>query len=199
MNLLQDERILARLGPRQRGVFSLDDLKVCLDEPHRSALYRRVESLIEVGALRRFSNGFYVAAEYDLAVLSKRLAPDSAVSFETVLARELVIGPRPAHAVSAIRGGRSTRFESLGARVQFHHLTTSLRFGERTVDGVRMTDAEKALLDVFTFHLRGRRALFDLQGDIDLGALDRKRLRGYLQRYLNPRLVAFVRKSLRLP
>ena len=60
-------------------------------------------------------------------------------------------------------------------------------------------NAEKALLDVFTFHLRGRRALFDLQGDIDLGALDRKRLRGYLQRYRNPRLVAFVRKSLRLP
>jgi len=194
----QDARQIERLAGPQGGVFSRADLESCLDERHSAALYRRLQRLLDGGDLRRFRNGIYVAREFDLAVLSQRLAPDSAVSFETVLARALVIGPRPKHGLSAIRSGRTQRLLALGARLSFHHLAPELRFGERIVDGVRMTDPEKALLDVFTFHLRGRKALFDLHGDVDLDRLDRKRLRTYLERYENRRLVTFVLDTLGL-
>lgn len=199
MNEGDDLQTVERLSASQRGVFSVADLRACLAEPHRAALYRRVDRLIAGGTLRRFAGGFYVARDFDLAVLCQRLAPDSALSFEFVLARELVIGPKPAHALSAIRAGRTQRLEAHGKSLAFHHIKADLRFGESVVAGVRSTDAEKALLDVLLFHQRGRRALFDLRSDVHLDRLDRRKLGRYLRRYENPRFVAFARGVLELP
>ena len=199
MNEGDDLQTVKRLAADQRGVFSLTDLRASLAEPHRAALYRRVDRLIARGVLRRFSSGFYVAGDFDLAVLCQRIAPDAALSFEFVLARELVIGPKPAHALSAIRSGRTQHIEGDGASLAFHHIKSDLRFGESVVAGVRSTDAEKAMLDVLLFHQRGRRALFDLRSDVHLDRLDRRKLGRYLRRYENPRFVAFARGVLELP
>ncbi|MBI5364111.1 MAG: hypothetical protein HZA53_13095 [Planctomycetes bacterium] len=199
MKSIDEVRSIERLRRSQRGVFSLQDLRTTFDEPHDAALHRRLNRLLDAGVLRRFGSGFYVTESFDLGVLSQRIAPESAVSFETVLAQELVIGPRPANSVSCVRSGRSATFSAQGASVVFHHLAPDLRFGETSKDGVRRTDAEKAMLDVLAFHLRGRRALFDLHGDVNLERLDRKRLVKYLARYSNPKFVAFARQVLRLP
>lgn len=198
MNGVDDLRTVERLRAAQHGVLTLGDLRTALAEPHRAALHRRLDRLIRAGVLRRFSSGFYVAEEFELAVLSQRIAADSAVSFETVLARDLVIGPRPARALSAIRDGRSATFAAHGCRIEYHHLAASLRFGESVREGIRTTDAEKALLDVLNFHLRGRRALFDVHSDLNFDRLDRGKLRDYLERYRNPRFVAFARDTLGL-
>jgi hypothetical protein len=199
MNTRDDVRTVERLAALQSGVFHLSDLRAALAEPHRAALYRRIERMIGAGVLRRFASSVYITASFDLAVLSQRIAPDSTVSFETVLARELVIGPRPAFSVSSIRGGRSALHETHGYRVAYHHIADELRFGESAHGGVRTTDPEKAMLDVLTFHLRGRRALFDLRGDVELARLDQSKLDDYLSRYRNSRFVAFARGVLRLP
>lgn len=198
MNEGLDQRTIQRLSAPQRGVFSSADLRTALGEKHRAAFHRRIDRLIRSGALRRFTAGFYVAERFDIAILCQRIAPDSAVSFETVLARELVIGPRPAHALSAIQGGKTRKLEAHGDRITLHHIDDSMRFGESVQDGVRTTDAEKAVLDVLTFHLRGRRALFDIHSDLNLKRLDRSKLRKYLERYRNPRFVAFALEVLRL-
>lgn len=198
MNEIEDVRVVERLQARQRGVFTLDDLRAALAEPHQAALYARAQRLMRAGTLQRFTRGVYVTADFDLALLSQRIASDSAVSFETVLARELVIGPRPTRVISAIRNGRPATFDAHGFRIEYHHIATNLRFGEFVDDGVRRTDAEKAILDVLAFHLRGRRALFDVHSDVNLDRLDARRLRDYLARYRNPRFVAFARDTLRL-
>jgi hypothetical protein len=198
MNEALDLQVVERLRGPQRGVFSSKDLRTALAEPHRAAFYRRVERLLEVGALQRFAKGFYVAPDFDLPTLSQRLAPDSAVSFETVLARALLIGPRPVRAISAIRSGASARYEALGVRIEHHQLSKTLRFGENLRDGVRFTDAEKAMLDVLLFHQRGRTALIDIRSDVALERLERSKLEDYLERYRNPRFVAFARNTLRL-
>ncbi|MEM6675917.1 MAG: type IV toxin-antitoxin system AbiEi family antitoxin domain-containing protein [Planctomycetota bacterium] len=199
MNEAGDLQTIQGLSESQSGVFRLEDLRAALAEPHRAALYRRIDRLVEVGALVRFARGTYVAPTFDAQVLSQRLAPDSAMSFETVLADNLVIGPRPARRLSAIREGRSRTYEGAGWTLEHHRLDPSLRFGELVEDGVRRTVPEKALLDVLTFHQRGRRALFDVYSDVDLDRLDRGVLESFLERYRNPRFVAFARDVLQLP
>jgi hypothetical protein len=198
MNERADLQAIQRLSGPQRGVFSHADLCAVLSEPHRAALYRRVARLVDDGILARVGRGHYVAKEFDLGVLTQRLAPTSAVSFETVLARELVIGPRPERGLSAIHGGRPASYDARGRVIQLHRISPALRFGESVRDAVRSTDAEKALLDVLAYHLRGRRAVFDIYSDVDLNRLNRKRLANYLRRYENPKFVAFARDVLRL-
>lgn len=198
MDDLAKIQTLERLAGSQGGVFSLADLRLALAEPHRSALHRRVDRWIEAGILSRCRRGIYVTQGFDRQVLSQRLAPDSALSFETVLADALIIGPRPDRRISAVRRGRSERYEVAGIRVEHRQLADGLRFGEEVRDGVRRTVPEKALLDVIMFHLRGRRALFDIRTDVDLDRLDRDLLREFLERYNNPRAVAFARDVLRV-
>jgi hypothetical protein len=197
MNEGEDVRTIQRLAPGQSGVFRLEDLRTALGEPHRAALYRRIDRLIALDVLARCTRATYVAESFDLAVLSQRIAPDSAVSFETVLADALVIGPKPSHRISAIRGGRSATYAVRGLSVEHFHVAADMRFGEESRNGVRHTVPEKALLDVLSFHLRGRRALFDLHTDVRIDALDRVVLREFLTRYRNPRFVAFARDVLR--
>ncbi len=187
-----------RLQGAQGGVFSLADLRSVLNEPHRAALFRRVDRLLASGVLVRCTKGLYVTRGFDLAVLSQRIAPDSAISFETVLARDLVIGPLPSRRISAIRNARSQKYEARGLAVEHRHLDPALRFGEETRNGIRYTVPEKALLDVLTFHVRGRRALFDVYTDVNFERLDRGVLNEFLSRYKNQRFIAFAKDVLRI-
>jgi hypothetical protein len=198
MKLAEDVAALQQLAPGQRGVFSVADLRAVLGEPHRAAVFRRVEALVERGELTRVVRGIYVAREFDLGTLSQRLAPDSAISFETVLADALVIGPRPVRGLRAIRCGRGARYVVGEAWIEHHRVAPHLRFGEVDRKGIRMTVPEKAILDVLAFHQRGRPASFDIRSDVALDRLDRRVLRDFLGRYENPRFVAFARDVLGL-
>jgi len=149
--------------------------------------------------LRRFCRGFYVTESFDLPTLSQRIAPDSYVSFGTVLARELLIGPRPSRRVEAVKVGKSRTYAGLGYEVVHLHIAPHLAFGYEATDGVQFADTEKAVLDVLYFHLRGRRYPFDIYSGIDFDKLDRVRLDSYLKLYRNPKFVTFARGLLELP
>ncbi len=196
MKFTDDIGRIAALATKQRGVFSTSDLSVALADPHPAAFSRRIQSLIEAGTLRRFLRGWYVAEDFDLATLSQRLAPDSAVSFGNVLAENLMIGSMPSRQVMAVKVGRSRRFRSLGYDITHLGLAKGLHFGfePETRDGVRWVDREKAVLDVLYFHLRGQVYFFDPYSDIDFSRLDRARLDDYLSAYKNPKFVTFVTK-----
>jgi len=193
MNVAVDDRLLRRLAPAQRGVFSKADLQGALGEKHPAALARRIRALQEVGVLRRFVRGWYVATEFDLPTLSQRIAPRSYLSFGTVLARKLLVGSAPARQVMGAKVGRARRYSGLGVEVVHVGIAPHLDFGHRPVDGVDWADAEKAVLDVLYFHLRGRRYVFDIYSDIAFERLDGDRLRAYLKHYRNPRFVAFAK------
>ena len=193
MKYATDVREIERVAGAQRGVFSKADLQTLLGEPHPAAFARRFRALEANDVLRRFCRGFYVTESFDLPTLSQRIAPDSYVSFSTVLARELLIGTRPVRQVVAAKAGKSRRYAGLGYEVVHLHIAPHLAFGNAASDGVRFADGEKAVLDVLYFHLRGRRYPFDIYSDIDLDRLDRGRLDAYLNRYRNPKFVAFAR------
>jgi hypothetical protein len=198
MKVVEDIRRLGGLAKQQQGVFSSADLRAILADRHPAAFARRVDRLMEARALRRFLRGWYVAEDFDLATLSQRLAPESYVSFANVLARELLIGPRPERQVMAVRVGRARRYRAAGFEIVHLGISPDLFFGFGTTDGIQSADSEKAVLDVLYFHLRGQRYVFDPFSDIDFSRLDRTRLERYLSRYRNPRFVSFASKLLEL-
>jgi len=198
MKAVQDSQLIARLRGRQRGVFSTADLRTALSAPHAASFVRRVRSLVEHGVLSRFTRGFYVAETFELAVLSQRIAPESCISFATVLARHLVIGTNPTRRIVATRVGKSRRYQSGGYEIEHLGISKSLRFGSSIEQGVQYADAERAVLDVLYFHIRGRRFPFDIYSDLDLKRLDEKKLRAYLSRYRNPKFATFARRVLEL-
>lgn len=199
MKSVADAQLLARLAVEQAGVFSKADLQSALGEPHPAAFKRRIRVLQDNGILRRFTRGFYVTETFDLPTLSQRIAPDSCISFGNVLARELLIGTRPAHRIVATKVGPTRTYRGLGFEIEHVGISPSLFFGHTYgANGVRFANAEKAVLDVLYFHLRGRRYPFDIYSDINFRKLDTKRVREYLQRYQNPKFVAFAKGVLGL-
>jgi predicted transcriptional regulator of viral defense system len=198
MNGMFDVQLVTRSAPEQRGVYSKGDLQVLLAERHPAAFQRRAQALEAAGFLRRFCRGMYVSDPFDLPTLSQQLGPESYVSFGTALARHLLIGPRPDRQLLAAKPGHSRTYRGLGVEVVHLQIARHLDFGHTVIDGVRWADAEKAVLDTLYFHLRGRRAPFDVHSDIDFAALDRGRIACYLERYRNPKFVAFARGVLDL-
>lgn len=194
-----DALLIGRLASSQAGVFSKADLQTALAEPHPSAFVRRMSALETLGVLRRFARGWYVADPFELAVLSQRLAPDSYVSFGSVLADRLVIGTAPDRRITAVKLGKGRTYAGLGFAIEHVSIAPHLFFGfDVARNGVRYADAEKAVLDALYFHLRGRRYVFDVFSDLALDRLDRGRLSAYLERYRNPKFIAFASDALEL-
>ncbi len=198
MNLVADSQLVTRHSAAQGGVFSSADLQTAFAEPHPAAFGRRVRRLCDHEVLFRFTRGFYVTEQFELPVLSQRIAPNSCISFETVLARELVIGTDPTHQVVATKVGRARHYAARGFEILHLGIAAHLSFGCKHRAGVRYASVEKAVLDVLYFHLRGRRCAFDIYSDINLSKLDVGRLREYLQRYRTPKFVAFAMQVLEL-
>ena len=192
MNAVADAQLLSRLDAEQCGVYSTGDLRTAFGEAHPAGFVRRVRALLDHGILRRFCRGWYVGDGFDLATLSQRIAPESYISFGTVLARDLIIGTSPDRQIVAVKLGRPRRYACDGYVIEHVSVTEELLFGFSNVNGVRYANAEKAVLDTLYFHLRGRRYPFDIYSDIALNKLDTARLRDYLSHYRNPKFVAFV-------
>lgn len=198
MNTAADARLVQGLEQAQRGVFSKADLQTALAERHPAAFARRIDALLGLGVLRRFSRGWYVTEDFDLATLSQRLAPSSYISFSTVLARHLIVGPDPVDRITAVKTGRPRGYALGNLVIEHVSVNEAMLFGFETVGGVRYADAEKAAIDTLYFHLRGRRYPFDIYSDMAVDRLDHVRVRRYLERYNNPRFVAFA-KGVLLP
>ena len=192
MKLMDDVRSLRKLESSQRGVFSKSDLQTALAERHPAAFVRRINALLENEILRRFCRGWYVTEGFDLPTLSQRIAPESYISFTTVLARNLIVGPNPEGKIVAVKTGRSRRYQHQGLVIEHVSVARDLLFGFSADDGVRYANPEKAFLDTLYFHLRGRRYPFDIYSDMAVDRLDRTKISEYLGRYRNPKFVAFA-------
>jgi hypothetical protein len=195
MKILQAVDTIREFSPALRGVFTLADLKAVFRARHLQTLYQQLRSLEAAGLLTRFARGIYVTEGFDPAVLSQTLCPASCISFESVLARRLVIGSGPGTRIRAVKPGKRRLYSTPGVAVSVEHLgiREALCTGFVVEDGVRYATPEKALLDTLYFHSRGYAFNFDIYSDPDLQRLDMEKFLGYLQLYENPKFTTFVK------
>jgi hypothetical protein len=194
VNIVDIAERIHDLSDGMSGVFSLADLRNLVGNESPGAFYRRVKRLEAAAVLTRFARGFYVCKDFDPLVLSQRIAPDSYVSFGTVLARELLIGSIPAQRVMAVKPGPARAYRGQGLFLEHLHIIDSMFFGYEVKEGIRLATPEKAVLDVLYFYKRGRKFSFDIYSDIDYSALDQARFDGFLGRYADSRFVEFCRR-----
>ncbi len=190
--------LLQTLAPKQHGVFTIQDLGNLLLTSNAVQLNHRLKPFIKAKILQRFSRGFYVAQPFDLTWLSQRICPHSAISFGTVLAKEMIIGTIPQKTVYAVKIGKSRTYRSdLGQIVHLGFASlreaADLWFGyDRYENGVHYADKEKAFLDTLYFYQSGYKFSFNIYSDIYYDRLDSKVLTRYLARYQNPKFRKFV-------
>ncbi|MBN1413040.1 MAG: hypothetical protein JW969_19530 [Spirochaetales bacterium] len=186
----QIESFSGKLG----GVFTLSDLMTLLNIGESIAFYRLVKKLENDKVIRRFLKGYYVTEGYGLEILSRKICPESYISFDNVLARELLIGTIPQNRVLAVKKGKKREYRFEDTLIRHVGITPHLYFGYYTDKGINFADKEKALLDVLYFYIKGMKFYFDIFSDIDLEKIDMKKMENYLVHYRNPKFVQFVRR-----
>lgn len=195
-----DAQILSRLtgfAATQKGVFTVSDLESLLETADPVRLQIKLRPFLNAGLLMRFCRGFYVTADFVPEILSQRICPDSALSFGTVLAKNLLIGSVPDKTLYAVKIGPTRNYRSDFYRIV--HLGYSaaakskMSEGYSWQGGIRTADVEKAFLDTLSFYQSGYRFSFNVYSDIDVSRLNRKKIARYLRLYPNPKFKAFVK------
>ncbi|MFH1874298.1 MAG: hypothetical protein ABH859_03820 [Pseudomonadota bacterium] len=179
-----------------KGVFTLADLRGIYPDKHTLTFYRRIKSLEKDGILTRVLKSIYVSKSFDIDVLSQKICPNSYISFENVLAKELVIGTVPKNSVRAAKKGKKREYKFDAKKIIHLGLATHLFFGFKTRQGVNYATKEKAFLDTLYFYNKGVRFYFDIFSDINLEQLNIKLIHKYLKKYKNPKFINFVKNYL---
>lgn len=172
-----------RLASEVDHVLTMSDLRVLFARYSDAAVFKKLEAGVREGFLVKVKQGVYALPTASLASISQRLAPQSYVSTGTILAKALVIGSIPSRRIQAVKVGRSRIYRCTLGVVEHVSVKKDLFFGYETRDGICFATPEKAFLDVCYFLSKGRRFSFDPMQDINLSALNGKRVREYLSAY----------------
>lgn len=191
---IEDIGIIDKYNNDMRGVFNLSDLKAMFSSKDLKSFYRRIANLEESKIVRRFARGIYVTKSFDPNVLSQKICEKSYISFETVLAKHLLIGTLPKNQVRAIKVGKKREYKYNELTITHLGISDHLYFGYEKIDGVNFATKEKAILDTLYFHSKALVFYFDIYSDIDLSSIDRKLICEYLKNYKNSKFVKFVNK-----
>jgi hypothetical protein len=191
-------KVIAQWAPELKGVFTLPDLRVALDENSEPTLYRRVAALVAEGALIKIKRGIYATPDASLATISGRIDPAAYISTGTVLAEKAVIGSIPARRVQAVKVGRPRTYRCELGTIEHLSVNSRLYFGFAADSEIRTASPEKAFLDVCYFLYCGRRFSFDPVTDVNLERLDFDLVERFLKAY-GPRFATFFNRHWRRP
>lgn len=195
---MEKYKTITRWTDELRGVFTLADLKVALDEKAEPTLYRTVAEMVGNGTLIKVKRGIYATPEASLTTISSRIEPKAYISTGTVLASKAIIGSIPARRVQAVKVGRPRTYRCELGTIEHLSICPHLYFGFSAVAGEQVATQEKAFLDVCYFTYRGRRFSFDPDTDINLTGLDFDMIERYLKAY-DTRFVSFFNRHWRRP
>jgi len=192
-----DEKFLAlfhQIAREQNYVFDEQDLQILFEKELDLSFYRVYKKISELGLLKRFCRGIYVAAEFHLIDVNKKITEQSYVSFEFVLAKNSLIGSYSDKVLrSVIMNGRTKKYSYQDYRLEIFKISEELFFGFNKDQGYNIATPEKAYLDCLYFYTKGLRFSFDIFSDVDLKLLNRPLLNKYLKNYKNKKFVTFVK------
>ena len=194
--LLKDVKTIENFSHDMRGVFTLSDIKVIFPVENITTFYRRIANLEASKVIKRFTRGIYVTKNFDFSVASQKICANSYISFETVLARELVIGTVPRNMIRAVKLGKKREYKLESFIITQLGVSKNLFYGFENRNGVNFATKEKAVLDTLYFYNKGYAFYFDIYSDMNVDIIDKKLLKEYLTRYNNPKFIKFVENFL---
>ncbi|MBN1524255.1 MAG: hypothetical protein JW904_07235 [Spirochaetales bacterium] len=191
--LFKDAGIIEKFSEDVQGVFTLTDMKSIFPLTDPVTFYRKIKSLKNAGVLSRAVKGIYITENFDLKTLSQKIHPESYLSFETVLAKALIIGTIPSRQIKAVKTGKKREYSIGENRIIHVGISKQLYFGFEKINGIKIAVKEKAFLDTLYFYLKGHIFYFDIYSDLDTSKLDMRIIEKYLGQYSNPKFKKFVR------
>lgn len=191
------ERI-QKLAPGLGGVLTYGDLFNLIAAGSELRNKRAIKKLVQEGVLFKIQRGLYATKNPDLWTMASRLKPNSYISMDSVLSKHGLIGTIPAKSVSAVYPGtRPLKLKTPFGLLRFFSIQKRLLFGTRRIEGgIEIADTEKSYLDLIYFYMKGARFVIDPIREVNIGKLDKKKIKTYLKNYRNPKFVAFVENLL---
>ncbi len=194
-NAEQRTELLMNFAPKVGGVFTLADLSALFDIAEGQTLWLALKRFEKLGMLRRFCRGVYVAKDFDSQVLASKVRTDSYISMGNALAYHRLIGTESPFKVCCVVPSKAKEYSGM-VDLSYSRISPHLYFGFSPIgNGVKMADAEKAVLDTFYFHFHKKKFPFNPFQDIHFSELSGEKLGLYLEKYRNPKFVAFVRNA----
>ena len=195
MKMLENAQKLLEFAPKVGGVFSLSELSSLFDMASQQMLWIKIRQFEDAGLLKRYSRGIYVTQNFDRMILSAKVRTESYVSFGSALAFYKLIGTESPFLVSCVVYSRASEYKG-DVNLSYSQISKNLYFGTTILEnGVRIADAEKAVLDTLYFYQHKKRFYFNIFQDIHFSALSKEKVDSYLERYANPKFKAFVRNT----
>ena len=193
--MLENTQKLLEFAPKVGGVFSLSELSSLFDISSQQMLWIKIRQFEDAGLLKRYSRGIYVTQGFDRMILSAKVRTDSYVSFGSALAVYSLIGTESPFLVSCVVSSKASEYKG-DVNLSYAQISKNLYFGTTFLDnGVRIADAEKAVLDTLYFYSHKKTFYFNIFQDINFLALSKEKMDSYLDRYANPKFITFVRNT----
>lgn len=183
-----------KMAKNQNFVFDECDLKSLFDKELDQSFYRLYKRLFEMGMLKRFCKGIYVAKEFNLVDVNKKIKESSYISFEYVLAQNAIIGTYSNKIIRSVMvTGKTKKISYQGYRLEQYKINKELFFGFNNIGGYNIATPEKAYLDCLYYYMKGLRFSFDPFSDVDIQLFDQSLIIKYLKKYKNKKFVTFVK------
>ncbi|SHK08969.1 Transcriptional regulator, predicted component of viral defense system [Fibrobacter intestinalis] len=193
--MLENAQKLLEFAPKIGGVFSLSELSSLFDISSQQMLWIKIKQFEEAGLLKRYSRGIYITQNFDPMILSAKVRTDSYISFGSALAYYKLIGTESPFLISCIVTSKASEYKG-EVNLSYAKISKNLFFGTAILNnGVRMANAEKAVLDTLYFYQHKKIFYFNIFQDINFSALSKETMDSYLERYANPKFKAFVRNT----
>ena len=193
--MLENAQKLLEFAPKIGGVFSLSELSSLFEISSQQMLWIKIKQFEEAGLLKRYSRGIYITQNFDPMILSAKVRTDSYISFGSALAYYKLIGTESPFLVSCIVTSKASEYKG-EVNLSYARISKNLFFGTAILNnGVRMANAEKAVLDTLYFYQHKKIFYFNIFQDINFSALSKETMDSYLERYANPKFKAFVRNT----
>lgn len=189
----EDANKITSWSTDMQGVFTMPDLKVLFGERTEAALYKKLTRFIDEGILIKIMRGIYATPQASLNAISCRINPDAYISTGIILAQNMVIGSVPARKVQAMKVGRSRTYTFETGAIEHLSINPQLFFGFEIREGIKYATPEKAFLDACYLFSKGITFSFDLDTDVNRGALDPTLISRYLSKY-NKQFVTFLKE-----
>ena len=193
--MLEKAQKLLEFAPKIGGVFSLSELSSLFDISSQQMLWIKIKQFEEAGLLKRYSRGIYITQNFDPMILSAKVRTDSYISFGSALAYYKLIGTESPFLISCIVTSKASEYKG-EVNLSYAKISKNLFFGTAILNnGVRMANAEKAVLDTLYFYQHKKIFYFNIFQDINFSALSKETMDSYLERYANPKFKAFVKNT----